>query len=372
VTDRPILLHLLFGAEVGGCETSALAMIKYLPSMQHRVIVFGNDGPMAAVWRAAGASVEFSPRQSRLGYRQLMEATRRAAEGAAAAMLWHGLVHLPPMIRTLNKMGIPTGVYGGNPAYSMPWRADWKFVVLGKIYPPSGPLPIYICCSQYVANSFKSSRYLRRFPRAVVPNGVEMPPVSRHSAKPYSPDRPFVMGMVARLNSIKDHATLIRAFAFVRQRFPNVELELAGDGELLEELTQLAKDLDVAAFVRFLGNVADVYGRIANWDLFTFATTEQEGMGSAIAEAMMLGLPCVVTEIGPTRDFAGDGPQPAVKLVPPRDPVTMAKAITALIPDISARSTLSIAGYEYAMTRFHPQAFARAYARHLGLPEPRS
>ena len=59
--------------------------------------------------------------------------------------------------------------------------------------------------------------------------------------------------------------------------------------------------------VRFLGEVGDVYGQMARWDLFAYATTANEGLGNAVAEAMMFGLPCVVTDVGPMREFAGDG-----------------------------------------------------------------
>src|SRR5207237_320555 len=142
----------------------------------------------------------------------------------------------------------------------------------------------------------------------------------------------------------------------------------AGDGNLAAPLRALAEELGVTPAVRFLGSVTDIYSEIRTWDLFTFATTENEGMGSAIAEAMMVGLPTVLTEIGPTADFAGDGERPAVRLVPPRDPQALADAICELIPNLEARRTLANDGLEYAMRRYHPAAFAREYARLLGLP----
>jgi glycosyltransferase involved in cell wall biosynthesis len=247
----------------------------------------------------------------------------------------------------------------------MPRRIDLQYELLGMMYPPRGPLPTYVCCSQYVADSFESSRYLRRFPRQVVPNGVKLPPESFYATRAIAPGRPPVIGMVARLNSIKDQATLVRAMAIVRKQFADAELELVGDGDERRALERLVGDLGLGAAVRFAGDVADVYRRMTEWDLFAYATTEREGLGNAVAEAMMFGLPCIVTDVGPMREFVGAGD--AVRLVKAADPAAMATAICDLIVDVDARAALSASGQRHAMACFHPAEFARRYAEILGL-----
>jgi glycosyltransferase involved in cell wall biosynthesis len=365
--ELPTLLHVLFGATRGGCEENAHAVIQMLPSVKHRVLVLGPAGPMCEDWRNAGAVVEVMPAKygSRLNVmRTIRQFTHRFPP--TAVMLWNGLVRLPFLIRALNPMGIPVCAHGGNPAHTLPYLVDWRFVVLGRLFPPLGPLPVYICCSQYVADSFESSYYLRRFQRVVVPNGVEIPKGPTHVVRPFSPERPFVLGMVARLNRIKDHPTLFRAFAKVRNRFPNTELEIAGAGEEETSLRRLAAELGILQNTRFLGDLSDVYGQMSQWDLFAYATTDREGLGNAVAEAMMFGLPCVVTDVGPTHEFAGDGS--AVKLVRHADADALANGICQLIPDDAARGALSSAGRAWAETNYHPQTFATRYANLLGLP----
>ena len=122
-------------------------------------------------------------------------------------------------------------------------------------------------------------RYLRKFHREVVPNGVEMPEIATHVVRPYSAARPFVIGMVARLNNIKDHPTLMRAFARVQGEFPNASLEIAGSGEEEVGLRKLAVELNIDRQTKFLGDISDVYGQMSSWDLFAYATTDREGFG---------------------------------------------------------------------------------------------
>jgi glycosyltransferase involved in cell wall biosynthesis len=365
VTPLPELLHVLLNAGRGGCERNTLNLVRYLPSVLHRILLLAEEGPMCIDWRAAGATVDVLPQAEWRTNRMMIAALRaRAAEHPpAAVMIWHGLVFLPQFIHAYNPLGVPVAVHGGNPAHLMSRWVDWKFALLGLRYSPRGPLPTYICCSKHVADSFDSSWYLRRFPRVVVPNGVEVPPGPPHEPRPFDPGRPFVIGMLARLSQIKDHTTLIRAFAVLRKQYPNAVLELPGAGEEEHRLRRLAAGLGVADAVRFLGDVADVYGLMRGWDLFAYATTEEEGLGNAVAEAMMLGLPAVVTDVGPMRDFAGDGT--AVALTPAADPAALAATVARLIPDRGERVALAARGRAWAMATFGPTIYAKGYEKAL-------
>jgi glycosyltransferase involved in cell wall biosynthesis len=337
----------------------------------HRVVVLAQSGPMCRIWEEAGASVEAIGSRP-LRAHEVAPAVRQLADGQrpSAAMVWHG-VELPQIIHALNPLGIPIGIHGGNPAHGMSKWVEWKFALLELLYQPRGPLPTFICCSQYVANSFERSGYLRRFKRVVVHNGVEMPVRRTHTPREATDLRPTVIGMVGRLDWIKDHATLLSAVALVRKRYPSVELELAGNGDSALALKRLASGLGIVDSVRFLGDVSDVYGQMADWDLFAYSTTAREGLGNALAEAMMFGLPCVVTDVGPMREFAGDS-QETVRLVPPASPLALADAICSLIPNVAARARLGAAGQAFAQSRFHPNVFARRYADVLQLALPDS
>ena len=343
-------------------------LIQHLPGVRHTVLVLGPDGPMMADFRAGGAGVEVVPSGEIAGRANLIDVVRRrvTADPPAAAVVWHGLPKLPQLLSALKGSGAAVGVYGGNPAHTMPRWVDWKFVLLGVRYP--APPPTYLCCSRYVADSFDSSRYLRHLPRVVVYNGVPVPERPAHVPRTIAPDGPAVIGMLARLDAMKDHATLVRAFALLHQRMPSSVLELAGGGDQLGSLKALAQQLGVAGSVRFLGDVADVYEVMAGWDAVGYATTEREGLGSALIEGMMLGLPVVATDVGPIREVCGR--LDAGVLVPPRDPAALAAALAGLLPDLEARRKFSAVGRATALELFHPATFARRYAEVLGLPSP--
>ena len=358
---RPTFLHILLGALRGGCERDCEMVVQYLPDVGHRVLVLGPDGPMTKAWADAGATVDvLGPTPAWAVRRVVRDYARR--HRPAAAVAWYGLPHLPQILAGLDSSGARVGVHGGNPAHTMPWWVDWRYVLLGAIH-PLRRLPIYVCCSQHVAASFAHSRYLSRFPTQVVLNGVELPLTDSYRPRPFGLGDHFVIGMLGRLDKIKDHATVLRSFAILRRTCPEAELEFAGTGDEEANLRALARKLGVADAVRFLGSIGDIYGVLTGWDMFAYATTDAEGMGNAPAEALMLGLPSVMTDVGPMREVCGAGG--AALLVPPFNPDALAGALARLAADHGLRDRLSEAGRRWAREQFHPAGFARHYGELL-------
>jgi glycosyltransferase involved in cell wall biosynthesis len=148
-----------------------------------------------------------------------------------------------------------------------------------------------------------------------------------------------------------------RAFASVAREWPAARLELAGDGDQRPVLEGLARELGVIDQVRFLGMVSDVYTVIRDWDIFVYSTTAQEGLGNALAEAMMVGLPSVVTDIGPMGEVGAT----TVSYVPHRDERRMADVILALAANLTDRKKLSAAARERANSEFSSEVFCRRY-----------
>lgn len=356
---RKKVLHILAGMTRGGCEGNALCMVMQTPDCEHHVLVLNHAGEMSGEFLAAGAQMHYLGLPSRIPWmlsgRIRQEVTAIRPDGA---IHWHGMVMLPQILNALADFGMRVLVHGGNPACGLPPSVDrryrWLECWLGR-----RAKAIYVCCTSYVAESFKSSRYLRSFPTAVVPNGVKEVIGPAHVTRELARDRLVTLGMVARLDTIKDHATLLHALPQVLKFYPNAMLELAGDGALRESLQALAVSLGIADQVRFLGTVTDVYAAMKRWDIFVYATTEQEGLGNALAEAMMLGMPCVATAIGPVTEVAGT--PPAVLLVDPRNPDAMAKGILQVIDDSVLLKSLAVQARERALTEFRAAVFAQRY-----------
>ncbi|MGN6798395.1 MAG: glycosyltransferase, partial [Gaiellaceae bacterium] len=146
---------------------------------------------------------------------------------------------------------------------------------------------------------------------------------------------------VASLIPVKDHETLLHAFAASGGR--DDTLELIGDGPLEPSLRALAAELGIAHRVTFAGLVDHdrLLGRLqaGEWDAVVLASSstgsEHEGIPVSLMEAMAAGVPPVATDSGATRELVTDD---AGLLVPPRDREALAAALQRFGSDPELRT----------------------------------
>lgn len=135
-----------------------------------------------------------------------------------------------------------------------------------------------------------------------------------------------VVGIVARLDPIKDHKTFLHVASLLSDENDVVEWRFvcvgSGPEEYVQRLKRLARDLHIQDKVIWLGgrhDMACVYNAL---DLVCL-TSSSEGFPNVLAEAMACGVQCVSTDVGDARaiiDRFGC-------LVPPGDPLAFASAI---------------------------------------------
>lgn len=106
-----------------------------------------------------------------------------------------------------------------------------------------------------------------------------------------------VIGIAARLNPVKDIPTLIRAFAIAHAKRPELRLLIAGDGEQIEKLKKLAKDLGVAEQVCFTGWLSDVDSFYHAIDINTL-TSLSETFPYSLTEGARACLPTIASRVG--------------------------------------------------------------------------
>lgn len=107
----------------------------------------------------------------------------------------------------------------------------------------------------------------------------------------------FVLGTIARLDSIKNHPMMFKAFKMVLQTHPNTKLILVGDGDERQSLEKLAKQLDLYNHIIFTGYIAKPAHYLDCMDIFLLSSLS-EGTSMTLLEAMSLSKPCVVTDAG--------------------------------------------------------------------------
>jgi glycosyltransferase involved in cell wall biosynthesis len=115
--------------------------------------------------------------------------------------------------------------------------------------------------------------------------------------------------LVAGLTEVKQVPVLLDALALARSRpgAPEILLDVAGDGPLLEELRQRADALGLGAAVRWLGrrNGAEVADLMRESDLVVLSS-RWENLPVVLLEAMASGLPVVAPAVGGVREIVDD------------------------------------------------------------------
>lgn len=360
------ILHIVAEAIRGGCESNCAVFIRNAPDYHHDVLVLGPPGPMSAVWSELGCRVEHLNILA-VGWFRFGAGLRGALQGVAAdgVISWAG-VRVPLQAHSLRPLGAPVLFYAGNP-FGGGARIRLLLAMSRLVFPPP-PRSAVIACSAHVAGSYVRAPYYRGLPIVTLLNPVDAPDRNVHHPRLLDNSAIVRIGMVARLDPIKDHALLLRSFRVVRQSWPQAELHLAGEGVLRLDLEDMARELGIADAVRFHGSVGDVPAFLDGLDLFCYLTTESEGMGSAFAEALARGLPCVANELGVLREVAGaEGASAAIFV--PADPEAVAAAVDRLLGDAGERQRLSSAAWHRARQTFAPARIVRGYlaAMEIGL-----
>jgi len=191
----------------------------------------------------------------------------------------------------------------------------------------------------------------------VLPMGVELADLSavRHEDRQ---GKATVICCPADFISVKGHKYLIKAVAILQERGLDLELWLAGQGGLEEELREQREALNLSNRIIFLGmlphqRLMDLYRR-GEVDIVALPSVdlgggEYEGVPVSLIEAMSYRVPVVSTTTGGIPELLGGG---AGIMVPPADPTALAEAIGRLIQDPELREQQGEAGRERVEERF--------------------
>jgi glycosyltransferase involved in cell wall biosynthesis len=161
-------------------------------------------------------------------------------------------------------------------------------------------------------------------------------------------DVPLV-GIIARLAPIKAHETFFSAAVRVREKRPEAQFLVVGDGERRHELEALVEELGLAASVRFLGWRRDVVRVYADLDVVAL-TSRNEGSPVTLIEALAAARPVVSTAVGGVPEVVLHGETGLT--VPPSDPAAFADAVVRLLQDPALASQLGVAGRRHVYPRY--------------------
>ena len=326
--------HLDTGRSWRGGQAQALLLMRGLAARGHAGLLLAPAGPLLERARDAGVEVEtWAPlgEWDAVALLRAAAALRRFAPEVAHCHSAHA-----------HALGIPAARLAGVPVAVVSRRVD--FAVAGN--PLSRlkyrlPVDRYLCVSRGVMDVMRRAR-VPSARLALVPDGVEQPPVTAGAADlrallgvaPVTP----VVGTVAALAPHKDHANLLRAAALLVARRPDVHFAWVGEGECRAALERQRAELGLESRVHLLGFRADAPGLLAQFSVFALSS-HLEGLCTSLLDAQWLGVPIVATGVGGVPDVVEDGATGT--LVPARDPESLARALLETLghPEEAVRRT---------------------------------
>ncbi|MEM1242391.1 MAG: glycosyltransferase [Cyanobacteria bacterium P01_H01_bin.26] len=210
-----------------------------------------------------------------------------------------------------------------------------KWAVVRYFYPWADAI---VTASEGVARDIEQHANISMQRMTVIHNPVVTPDFTEKAQEAvthswFADNQPPVLLGVGRIVKQKSFATLIQAFALVRQHCP-ARLMILGDvdprePEVKPELDLLIKRFGLQDDVLFLGFVENPYAYMARANVFVLSSI-YEGFGNVVAEAIAAGTPVVSTdcESGPA-EILNKGQYG--ELVPVGDHEAMARAIIATL-----------------------------------------
>jgi len=342
----------------GGSELNAIRTLERLDRSRFDITVFhlGAEGPLRARYSALGVPMVrvalrsfHHPSALRAGWRLLRELRARRIQ----------VLHSHDIYS--NIFAVPWARLAGTPVVIASKR--WHHAVPSRLHAAANRLAsrwatAVLANSEAVARSLREEDGVAARRIAVIPNFVDaeaFAPVAPESragrlAAWGIPAEARVVGVVARLSEVKDHATFLRAMVPVVQRHPDVHGLLLGEGPHRPAIEALVGQLELSGRVHLAGEVAHSPNPHGWLDLSVLAS-RTEGFPNSLVEAMAAGRPVVATRVGGVPDAVISG-QTGL-LVPPGDPAALAAALGELLDDPAGAAALGAAGRLRAEALFH-------------------
>jgi glycosyltransferase involved in cell wall biosynthesis len=163
--------------------------------------------------------------------------------------------------------------------------------------------------------------------------------------------------LTGRLVEVKRIDVFLKAIQHVVVRIPDAKAVIVGDGKLRDELHSLSLNLGIDRHVSFVGHQENVETWLRRSKIFVL-TSDSEGLSLSMMEAMMCGLPAVVSDVGDLADLVENGVNGF--LVPRRSPALFADRLIELLSDAQKLEALSLAARHSAI-RYETQATIRRW-----------
>ena len=196
----------------------------------------------------------------------------------------------------------------------------------------------------------------------VIPNGIDLAIYKPKEKNQNSSE--LNIGMQSRIVNIKDHTTLLKAFAIVKKSEnksgKKFKLKIAGDGPKKSELVRLSKELDINDDVIFNGmlNEEQLVDFLHSLDIYIHASLG-ETMSTAIMQAMACGLPIIASDVNGINNMITESVNGI--LVPAKNELLLAQVLSSCLHSPILRQSLAQNAYTFAVNNFSNQSMFETY-----------
>ena len=355
------VIHLISGGDTGGAKTHVHSLLQNLSRGMDITLVCFRDGPFAR--EAAELGIETRVCSGGF-FSALREVRRMIAEEGFELVHTHG--------SRANLAGAILRSTCGRPVVST-IHSDYRLDYMGRPLAAAtyGVLNVLalrrIKYHVGVSDAMRDLRISRRFPRETtfaIYNGLDF------SREPKRHDRAafcarvganvapgdIVVGAAARLDPVKDLATLVRGFAAAREGRPELKLIIAGEGPERPALEALAEELGVRGAVTLAGWLDDMEEFYSALDINSLSSLS-ETFPYALTEGAAYRLPTVASAVGGIPRLIEDGKTGF--LFAPGDWEKLGARLAQLASDPGLRERLGAAVHERAAREFSVEATCR-------------
>ncbi|MEW5855959.1 MAG: glycosyltransferase [Cyanobacteriota bacterium] len=229
----------------------------------------------------------------------------------------HGFMCTSNLLTIFLKLFFPStkmiwGVRASNVDLS---RYDWLLRLIFKLECLFSPFADLIVVNSHAGQAYHLAHGFPADKMVVIPNGI--------ATECFKPDKEarvrvraewniaedtILIGLVGRLDPMKDHPTFLKAAALLCQERENVRFVCVGSGaeSYAQELCRLSDKLGISQKVIWAGARTDMPAVHNALDIATSSSAYGEGFPNIIGEAMACGIPCVVTDVGDSAWIVGD------------------------------------------------------------------
>jgi glycosyltransferase involved in cell wall biosynthesis len=356
------VLHIVSGLQVGGAEMvlSKLIAASSKSEIQHTVISLTPEGGMQKRYKEANIDViifYFRGNEFRESLR-LFKLIMHLRPHIVQTWMYHSDLIGGLISRLSGNARVIWGVRTTDVNIQQPWTTKTISRVcawLSYFIPHAIVAAAEASRRSHVAAGYRASLF------HVIPNGFDTSGLSIISANSQDIGFQFgfsnvhrIVGCIGRFHPAKDHRNFVQAAGLVAAKHADVRFLMVGRGldSSNAELAGWLAQTGVADRFVLLGERSDVPLCLAAMDIFCLPS-RTEGFPNVVGEAMAMGLPCVVTDVGDASFLLGDGGV----VVPKEDSHALAAGLLRLLSmsdqermDIGARGKARVES-EFSMER---------------------